>query len=108
MAAVSSWLDAWSSQDVDDYLGHYADSFVPADGRSKESWTILRRKRVSRPQFIEVKIEQPDVIRIDDGQVSVTFYQSYRSDSYADQVIKQLDLVRQDNVWRIHSERTVN
>ena len=54
LATLRSWADAWSSQDVDAYLDHYAPSFVAADGRSKESWTILRRKRISGPHFIDL------------------------------------------------------
>ncbi|HSS65720.1 MAG TPA: tetratricopeptide repeat protein, partial [Gammaproteobacteria bacterium] len=42
LSTLRSWADAWSSQDVEAYLGHYAQSFAPADGRNKESWTILR------------------------------------------------------------------
>ncbi len=107
MATLRSWAEAWSRQDVDGYLGHYAGAFVPADGRSRESWTILRRKRVSGPQFIELRIGQPRVSRISEDQASVIFDQSYRSDSYADQVVKRLDLVRQGGEWKILSERTV-
>ncbi len=108
LATLRSWADAWSSQDVDAYLGHYAQSFVPADGRSRESWTILRRKRVAGPQFIDIRIDRPRVAQTGDGRASVTFEQSYRSDSYADQVIKRLDLVRQGGNWKILLEQTVN
>lgn len=108
LASVRSWADAWSSQNADAYLDHYAAAFVPADSRSKKDWTILRRKRVSGPQFIDIRIARPEVTRIDDDRVSVTFEQSYRSDSYADQVVKKLELVRQGESWKILSERTVN
>ncbi|MDH3316683.1 MAG: tetratricopeptide repeat protein [Gammaproteobacteria bacterium] len=108
LASVRSWADAWSSQDTDTYLNHYAESFVPADGRSKKEWTILRRKRVSGPQFIDIVIARPQVKRIDDDRASVTFEQSYRSDSYADQVVKTVELVRQGESWKILSELTVN
>ena len=108
LATLKSWAEAWSSQDVEAYLDHYAQSFVPADGRSRKSWTILRRKRVSRPQFIELDIFRPRVTRTGDGRASVTFEQSYRSDTYADQVIKRLDLARQGGSWKILAEQTVN
>ena len=107
LETVSRWSRAWSSQDLDSYLSHYAAAFVPADGRSRDNWTILRRKRVLGPRFIEVDITRPEVTRIDDDRARVTFHQSYRSDSYADQVIKTLDLVRQGERWKILSERTV-
>ncbi len=108
LVTLRSWADAWSSQDVDAYLGHYSQRFVPAKGRSRESWTILRRKRISAPQFIELRIARPRVSRTDDDRASVTFQQSYRSDNYADQTIKRLDLVREGEGWKIISERTDN
>lgn len=108
MAAVDAWARAWSSQNVKTYLGHYADAFRPADGRSKSNWTILRRKRVGRPQFIRLQIDAPRVTVTDDNRASVVFEQTYRSDTYADQVTKRLDLVRQDGEWKIVSERTVD
>jgi tetratricopeptide (TPR) repeat protein len=107
LATLKGWADAWSSQDVDAYLSHYAPSFVPADGRSKESWTILRRKRISGPRFIDIRIAQPEVNRTGEDRASVTFSQSYRSENYTDQVIKKLDMVRQGGEWRIVSEVTV-
>jgi len=107
LATLRSWADAWSSQDVDAYLSHYAPSFAPADGRSKESWTILRRKRISGPQFIDIRIAQPQVNQTAADRASVTFEQSYRSESYADQMIKRLDMVRRGGEWKIVSEVTV-
>lgn len=108
LATLRSWVDAWSSQDVEAYLSHYAPSFVPADGRSRESWTILRRKRVSGPQFIDIRIARPQVTRTGEDRASVEFEQSYRSDGYADQVIKRLDLVKRGERWKILLEQTVN
>lgn len=107
LATLKSWADAWSRQDVDAYLSYYAPAFMPADGRSKQSWTILRRERISGPHFIDLRIAQPEVIRTGDDRVSVTFQQFYRSDSYADQVIKRIDMVRRGGEWRIVSEVTV-
>jgi tetratricopeptide (TPR) repeat protein len=107
LATLRSWADAWSRQDVDAYLSHYAPSFVPADGRSKQSWTILRRKRISAPRFIDLRIARPEVNRTGEDRASVSFRQSYRSDGYADQVVKRLDMVRLGGEWRIVSEVTV-
>ncbi len=108
LKTLESWSNAWSRQDVGEYLAHYARSFAPADGRSRENWTILRRKRVSGPQFIDIKIAEPRVTQTGDGRASVTFEQTYRSDNYADQVIKRLDFVREGGAWKIHLEQTVN
>lgn len=107
LTAVADWLEAWSRQDVETYLNHYSDAFVPADGRSRQSWTLLRQKRVSTPQFIELEIARADVDVTSENRASVTFVQRYRSDTYADQVTKRLDFVKQGQRWKIVSERTV-
>ncbi len=108
LTAVASWADAWSRQDVNAYLSHYAEEFVPDDGRSRQDWVTLRRKRVTAPQFIRVEISAPKVELRSDSRATVTFKQSYRSATYEDYVTKRLDLLKKDQSWKILGERTVN
>ena len=108
LAAVNNWADAWSRQDVNAYLGHYAEAFVPADGKSRQDWVTLRRKRVAGPQFIRVEISAPKVALSSDSRATVIFKQSYRSGTYEDYVTKRLDLLRKGQSWKILGERTVN
>jgi tetratricopeptide (TPR) repeat protein len=108
LTAVTNWADAWSRQDVNAYLSHYAAEFVPADGKRRQHWVRLRRKRVAAPQFIRVEISTPKVEFSSDSRATVTFKQSYRSETYEDYVTKRLDLLRKDQTWKILGERTVN
>jgi len=102
--AIEAWAVAWSGKDADAYLAHYAPSFRPTDGSSRSNWAAVRRKRLAKPRFIRVRIEQPRV-RIDDGDHAIaTFRQLYEADLYQDSVRKTLGLVRQDGRWLITSE----
>ena len=108
LTAVANWADAWSRQDVSVYLSHYAEEFAPDDGKSRQDWATLRRKRVAAPQYIRVEISAPKVELRSDSRATVTFKQSYRSATYEDYVTKRLDLLRTDQSWKILGERTVN
>jgi len=108
LTAVADWADAWSRQDVNAYLSHYAEEFVPDDGKGRQHWVTLRRKRVAAPQFIRVEISAPKVEFRSDSRATVTFKQSYRSATYEDYVTKRLDLLRKGQSWKILGEHTVN
>ncbi|MDH3744797.1 MAG: SH3 domain-containing protein, partial [Acidobacteriota bacterium] len=105
-AVARAWAAAWSEQRVADYLYFYSSDFLPANGMSRSAWEDLRRRRVSAPESIEVELSDLTV-RIDaNGDASVTFSQAYRSNTFADQVLKTLELVREDGLWKIRSEQT--
>ena len=106
LAAISSWSAAWSAQDVNAYLSHYASSFRPKGGMARESWAAQRRERLGKPNFIEVKIENPTVQMKDEKSARVEFLQLYRADSYNDRVVKILDMTREGNEWQIQREQS--
>ncbi len=108
LAVVNGWADAWSRQDVETYLGYYAKDFTPARGAGRDEWAELRRRRLTKPAFIEIRIDDPRT-RFESGvRASVQFTQYYRSDTYNDRVVKKLDLVNVNDVWKILRETTVN
>ncbi len=102
-AAVESWAQAWSRQDVEAYLSLYADEFVPPDGRSRSAWEAERRDRLGAPRFIQVTIAILDVGRTP-SSVDVRFIQSYNSDRFSDTVTKTLEMVERDGAWKIRAE----
>jgi len=105
-AFVRSWAAAWSRQDVDDYLSHYATDFLPANGGSRSAWAAERRDRLTRPTSISVEISDLEVDISDDGRAQVSFKQAYRASHYRDEVGKTLDLTREDGAWKILREST--
>jgi tetratricopeptide (TPR) repeat protein len=101
-AAVASWAQAWSRQDVDAYLAAYAADFS-ADGLSRADWEAQRRARISAPKRIEVQISGLKVEQQGDT-ASATFRQSYRSDRLSSTATKTLKLSLQNGQWRIVGE----
>ncbi len=112
-ATLAAWAAAWSSRDIDTYLGYYASVF-DAGNRSRASWEEQRRARLEDPEWIEVNVGTLVVEPVDQhslelprgATVRARFLQSYRSPAYQDVVRKEMLLVREADGWRIVSERS--
>jgi tetratricopeptide (TPR) repeat protein len=104
---LKRWAGAWSAQDVEAYLTFYAETFIPSAGRPREGWAQLRRKRISRPQSISVKLSEITSSVTGDDSVRMNVVQEYQSDIYSDRTRKVFDLRRKDNSWKIVSERSL-
>ena len=101
---VESWADAWSRRDVDGYLSHYSPEFRSTSGRSFDEWHRQRKKRIQRPVFIEIEVDLIKTEITGASRARATFFQKYRSDTFEDRVMKVLDLVWEDNRWKIIRE----
>jgi len=108
LAMVNGWVGAWSKQDVDAYLAHYAAAYTPAHAVSRDEWASLRRKRLRAPSFIKIRVDSPKVRLENALRARVQFTQSYQSDTYSDRVVKRLELVNENGDWKITREVTVN
>lgn len=102
---LAIWSSAWSSKDVDTYIGTYSASFGPEGGVSRQTWEAQRRDRVARPKRIRVDVVNPQFLALGDGRVRVIFQQEYESDSFSDQVTKVLEF-RDEDGWKIVREYT--
>ncbi len=102
---VKAWASAWSSQDVDNYLGFYGDDFQPAEGKSLSRWRSERRYRLAYPAYIRIGIEDVNTRMLTENQAEATFTQRYESNTFRDTALKQLLLERQGNQWKIVQER---
>jgi tetratricopeptide (TPR) repeat protein len=106
LSTVASWLEAWSSQDVDRYLSFYGHHFDPGKGMTREHWAAIRRKRVAAPEFIQLKIQNPSVSFQAADRASVRFLQIYSSNTFDGQTVKTLRLSRGSDGWKIVGEET--
>lgn len=104
--AVKAWAASWSAKDVKGYLSAYADDFKPDDGMSRSEWRSERRKRIRKPRFIRVSLDNIRVKFIGDRQARVVFRQSYKSNSYHDRVEKTLLLENRNGHWLITAEES--
>ena len=106
--AVRAWAAAWSAKDVDGYLAAYARDFKTPGGEARGDWEKARRQRITAPKSIDVQIEAPKVTMKDADTASVTFRQSYKSDSLKANSTKTLELGRLNGRWLIRQERVGN
>ncbi len=105
--ALESWKKAWEAQDVNGYLTAYSPTFTPNNDLSQKAWKAKRTKSIQRPRSIKIKIDDPVVEMLTDGQLLVTFKQSYTSNTYHDIVVKTLTMEKEENGWKIVKEREV-
>lgn len=106
METVNRWLVAWWQQQVDDYLAFYAEDFQTPQELDRISWEEQRRQRLAAPAFIAIRIEPPEVIALGEDLYRARFIQHYRSDTYEDTVLKELDLTREGGRWKIRKEES--
>jgi ketosteroid isomerase-like protein len=104
-AAVRSWATAWSSKDVDAYLGFYASDFKTPNGESRAAWEKLRRERLGKPGAIQVQIGDLNVTLTDKSSAQVSFQQKYSSSNLKATNQKTLLLHRNGSKWQIVEER---
>jgi uncharacterized protein YchJ len=105
VSAVLAWSKSWSDQDVSGYLGHYASEFVPDGGQSKAEWETARKDRISRPSFIKVTVSDTKVSMNDANTATVSFRQSYNSNTLKSQNSKTLRMVKSGGKWLIAKEQ---
>jgi len=101
---LQSWADAWSRRDVAGYLSHYSPIFRPSNGADFKKWSQQRKKRIGRPDFIEIKVDNVKTEVKGANRAKVTFRQLYRSNLYTDRVVKTLDLIWEGNGFKIIKE----
>ena len=104
-----NWSHAWSQGDYDYYVQSYADNFVPADERKSFSeWKKTRKAKLKRGVSIQVTVDHLRVfLEGSSNYALVEFIQYYTSPIYSDSVIKQLYMQKDQNNWKILSERVI-
>ncbi len=104
VATVEGWAHAWSKKDVPGYLAYYAPEFEVPAGETRAAWEKQRAERIERPKSIDVSVKVL-FTRVEGNEATVTFRQSYRSDTLKSNNTKTLKLVRSGDRWLIKQER---
>jgi colicin import membrane protein len=103
LAQVHGWAKAWTSQNVDSYLGYYSQQFEPPKGLSRKAWADERRARIEGKGRISVEVGGPEVV-INGDTAKVTFRQTYESDRLTARSRKTLVLIKNGGKWQIKQE----
>ena len=106
-SSVNNWVNAWTSQDIPIYLESYSQEFVPSKGLSREAWESERKIRLIEPDHIKVTLSDIKVNQYSENLADVDFIQYYQSNTYTDEVKKQLSMQKIDNQWLIIEEKVI-
>lgn len=107
--SVLNWTKAWSSANVKGYLSVYSSSFKPSEyGKTYTQWRTDRTNKLKFGKISKVNVDSVKVyVDSTKNQAIAQFVQHYRSSTYKDKVLKQLQLTLQDGRWLINSERVL-
>jgi len=106
-ASLNNWASAWRNKDHSGYVGAYTESYRPNAKLNHNQWVAQRLKRLTKPKFIRVELNNISVKILRDNLAEARFDQHYQSDNYKDAVKKRLMLVKVDDQWKISLERTI-
>ena len=103
MNRVEDWAKAWASQDLKQYLSHYADEFKPNDNSSLKEWKNERQKHIISREFIIVDLKNLK-IDIHGESANASFTQYYKSNVLEETKNKTLTLKLNNGKWFITRE----
>ncbi len=104
---LASWAEAWSRQDVEAYLAHYAGDFIPRSGVARERWEQQRRSRLANPSAIQVTLENFTLVKKTGDLLTVDVEQVYVSDVYSDLTRKRFELRKLPDGFEIVREHSL-
>jgi adhesin transport system outer membrane protein len=99
---LRAWVAAWTSKDIDRYMGFYAKDFAPARSTSAK-WINERRRLVGKPGPIDVQLGEVQVEAKGDAVVT-SFIQNYHSQNFRDSTAKVLTWKQIAGQWVIVKE----
>ena len=106
-SSVNNWVNAWTSQDIPLYLERYSQEFAPSKGLSRGVWESERKIKLIEPDYIKVTLSDIKVNQYSENLADVDFIQYYQSNTYTDEVKKQLSMQNIDNQWLIIEEKVI-
>lgn len=102
LAFVEKWRTAWETKDINTYMDCYAPDFTSGK-LDKQGWRKKKSYLNKKYSYINVTIRNIIVEWTDEG-ANVSFHQRYASDQFQTSGTKILNLIRENNKWKIHRE----
>lgn len=103
-ALLKGWSSAWTSKQIDGYLGFFSSRFEPPKGQKLAAWKNMRRSRLAKSGPIELSLQQVSSKLTGPTSAEVSFAQSYSADGFTDNVNKTLSLSCEGGSWKILRE----
>lgn len=104
---LAGWADAWQAGDFSGYMAAYHDEFVSPYHDSRDVWLEERRARIDGVSGISTGVDRLEFTAVDDSEATVRFWLHYARGSYADDTLKEMQLRRIGDNWRITFERNL-
>lgn len=79
---LEAWRTAWSSKDIDSYIGFYGVDFR-AMNMNRDQWKRYKSSLNDKYDQLDIKLSRPVILRYKDRFVA-RFLQEYKSDKHAD------------------------
>lgn len=106
-AAIEAWAKAWSSQNLEGYLGAYGKDFTPGGKQTRKSWEDERRARIMGKAHISVKVEDLQV-SANGNKATARFRQHYNAGALKTSSRKTLEMGKDQGRWTILREAVGN
>ena len=107
---ILEWAKSWQNKNLDKYFSYYSANFTLGYFEDNELWKKDRIKRISSKNKIKILIKDlsTEFIIGDEEKAFATFKQEYISESYSDEVIKKITLIKNNDMWLIESEELID
>lgn len=103
--SLLAWANAWSNRDVKRYVGTYQSTYAPK-GKTHKDWVAGRGWNFKNKKYIKVSLSTIH-IKATGNRYRATFKQLYESDTYKDEVNKEILFRLQKGQWKIEKETTL-
>ncbi|MEH6578126.1 MAG: tetratricopeptide repeat protein [Amphritea sp.] len=104
---IFRWADAWSGQDVNQYINFYIDQYRSGKAVTHKQWVLSLKKRLSAPAFIQVGISDISMIMLPNERVRAVFQQDYKSNTFQGSAYKSLVFTPVADSWKISAESSL-
>ena len=84
---LTSWKNAWQSQNFQKYATFYDTSFI-----DNELWSFRKQQTFSKAKYISVALYDPIFKQLDTNRYLIRFYQEYATDKKSDKGYKTLTI----------------
>jgi len=89
---LTSWKDAWQSQNFKKYASFYSQKY-----QNDEMWALRKQQIFSHAKYISVSFYDPVMKEIAPNEYIIRFYQEYATDKKSDKGYKTLHVKCQEN-----------